>query len=247
MRKKRDYSIIILIGIIFVIGIVFGLFLQTSQKAAAPEQKIEKKEIEGVTKREIIIVGVDSNGKGVSAIMGVEVKPGTVLVLVNINNLLADYQNQLSARTSAEIAGNITRTNLNTIDVIYSIKANASIIEGPSAGAAMTVATIAALENKEITPNVMITGTIEKSGAVDVVGGIKEKARAAKEVGARTLIIPAADYITNYQQVKACKNIGNVKYCEVTYVAKKEELDRELGIKIVQIQNIEEAIELMIK
>ena len=207
---------------------------------------IKPEELPGTMSKDVKVVGVDNNGNGVSATMRVEVKPGSGLVLVNINNLLADYLTQISARNAAEVASNITNTNLQNIDVIYNIKANATVIEGPSAGSAMAVATIAALENKSMIEDAIITGTIEKDGSINVVGGIKEKARAAKSAGAKKLLIPKADYINDYEQIKSCRNIKNLEYCEIRYIPKTADLDKELGIKIIQIQNIKEVIPHMI-
>ena len=197
-------------------------------------------------KKEINIVGVDNGGKGIAAIMNVEVKPGSGLVLVNINNLLADYLTQLSARNAAKAASDFTKINLSSFDVIYSIKTSVGIIEGPSAGAAMASATIAALSNRSINESVFITGSIEANGSIGSVGGINEKAQAAKDSKALLFLIPEARYNVGYEVVEKCKNINEFNYCEIAYLPKKFELSELLKLDIMQVKNIDEAVKYIL-
>ena len=243
MKKKINYLLIISIAVIFILGIILGIVINSDNKQ---ETTKDYKNIE-ISQRDITLVGVDDKGNGISAVMSVEVKPGTGLVLVDIDNLLADYTSQISARTAAKVAENITKIKLDNIDLIYHIKANASVIEGPSAGSAMTIATIAALQNKTINRDVLITGTIENDGSINSVGGIKEKANAAKERGAKIFLVPKANYLGDYEEVKLCKKTGNTEYCKVNYIQKDGGLDKELGIQVVEVGRIEEAIPYLIK
>ena len=244
MKKRINYLVITLVGIIFILGIILGLVINSDKNKITTTKYDEKISI---SQKEITLVGVDSNGKGVSAVMSVEVKPGTGLVLVDIDNLLADYMSQISARTAAKVAENITKIRLDNIDLIYHIKANASVIEGPSAGSAMTIATIAALQNRTINRDVLITGTIENDGSINSVGGIKEKAEAAKYSGAKIFLVPKSNYLGDYEEVKACKKTGNTEYCQVIYKPKDGGLDKELGIQVIEVASISDAIPYMIK
>ena len=104
----------------------------------APE-KIITKEVPGnlIKKQNIIpLAAVDSNNKGVIAHLNTEVRNGSGLILVNINDILADYLTQYSARVAAQVAANYSKISIDGLDVIYNIKANATVIGGPSAGAA---------------------------------------------------------------------------------------------------------------
>ena len=49
------------------------------------------------------------------------------------------------------------------------------LIGGPSAGAAIAVATVAAIEGKNVSKDAVITGTIEEGGYIGEVGGVFEK------------------------------------------------------------------------
>ena len=61
---------------------------------------------------------------------------------------------------------------------------------GPSAGAALTIATIAALKHDSIRSDVVITGTINADGTIGQIGGVLEKAQAAKDIGAKLFLVP---------------------------------------------------------
>jgi len=189
---------------------------------------------------------VDNLGKGVVAKMSVNIKEGTGLVLVNINNTLADYLTQLSARRAAKIASEVTNKSINNLDLIYNLKTNAGLIEGPSAGAAMTLATIAGLQNKTINQSVIITGTIEEDGSINIVGGINEKAQAAKLTNATLFLIPEGRYNVGYEEIKKCKEKETVIYCEIDYLPKEIDIEKELGIKTIQVKNITEAVKYII-
>ena len=103
--------------------------------------------------------------------------PGTGRTLTNIDEILFWIDTQRSIRLAREVAENVTGLDMESYDLVYTITADASIIEGPSAGAAITVATIASLQGRGIRDDVTITGTISEDGSVESAGAIKEKAR----------------------------------------------------------------------
>jgi predicted S18 family serine protease len=79
-------------------------------------------------------------------------------------------------------------------DVLVSFdssKGPTSYIEGPSAGAALTVMTYALLHGKAMRNDTIITGTIEDLGVVGPVGGLYEKSTTAARGGARYFITPS--------------------------------------------------------
>lgn len=117
----------------------------------------------------------------------VDIREGRGLVLVNTETPTGvDFQT--SARTAVQVAQVTTGADLSERDVIFSIKSKDSagdlqIVDGPSAGAAMTVLLAAELEAgdnvAQIKQDVLMTGTINSDGTVGPVGGIPEKAIAA--------------------------------------------------------------------
>lgn len=75
----------------------------------------------------------------------------------------------------------------------YDIHVNAvggGKIDGPSAGAAITVCIISALLNKPIRQDVAVTGEISLRGKVKPVGGIFEKVYGARRKGIKCVVVP---------------------------------------------------------
>lgn len=75
----------------------------------------------------------------------------------------------------------------------YDIHVNAvggGRIDGPSAGAAITVCIISALLGKPLRQDIAITGEISLRGSVKPVGGIFEKIYGARRKGIKTVVIP---------------------------------------------------------
>lgn len=64
-------------------------------------------------------------------------------------------------------------------------------IDGPSAGAAISLAIVSALQKKGIHQQVAVTGEISISGRVKAVGGIFEKVYGARQSGIKKVLIPA--------------------------------------------------------
>ncbi len=241
---RRDLAFYLLTALF--IGFVLGTHLSPLYK----EKIVTKPEIiylPGNTSNgisvEMPVAAVDSRGSGVLGKLVATAKPGTGLVLVNINNVLAQYDTQLSGRTAAKVASNFTKIDLQRWDIIYTIIVDASVIEGPSAGSAMAVSVIAALENKTLNRSVAMTGTISEDGTIGPAGGIKEKARVAKQNGITTFLVAVnQSYETSVKSETECKDINGTNYCEVKRKETKTNIGEELGIDVVEVRNIEEAV-----
>ena len=217
---------------------------KTSKIFGSQEKEVS---IKGERKVVMWIPAVDSNGHGVMAKLIVEARPGKGRTLVDINNILFWIDIQNSIRTAERVAARYLNMSLDNVDLIYTIKTNASIIEGPSAGAALTIATIAVLENKTIKPGVTITGTINSDGTIGPVGGVLEKAEAAKKFGMKMILVPLgqAEYVT-YIPKKDCEKYGMVTFCQTEWIPKKIDISKEVGIKVVEVSNIAQALKYFI-
>jgi uncharacterized protein len=66
-------------------------------------------------------------------------------------------------------------------------------IDGPSAGALMTVATLAVMRGDTLLPDVTMTGTINPDGTIGPVGGIPDKVQAAIAAHQTCILIPTGE------------------------------------------------------
>jgi uncharacterized protein len=187
---------------------------------------------------------VDEEGNGVVTFLKVEIVPGNGKVLTDINNLFFWVDTQNSIRTAQRVAQNITGVDLSKYDLTYSIETNASLIGGPSAGAALTIATIAVVQNKTPNENVMITGTINPDGSIGPIGEVLAKAKAAKDIGAKTFLVPAGQATQNfYKPIQDCRTIGSYRYCTIEYQQESIDINKDAAINVKEVSNIKDALQ----
>ena len=190
------------------------------------------------------VPAVDSHGNGVAANLVVETKKGSGKTLANIDVLLFWVDTQQSIQTAKDVAEELTGVDTASVDLIYGIDAkNVSLIGGPSAGAALTVATIAVLEGKQPSTDVMITGTVEANRSIGPVGGVMEKAKAAKAAGAKTFLVPPGESVdTLTEPVENCTDETGFRYCEKSYKRRTVNIGEEVGLDVFEVSDISGAL-----
>jgi len=248
-RRKKDYADLLLVGVILILIIssFTGHYLTLTKTSTTTLPSTPSPRLQQTSEVQLYLPAVDSEGNGVVTPLIVEAKPGRGRVLVDVNQLLFWVDTQHSIQVAKKVAEDVTGEDLSNIDLIYVIKTNASLIEGPSAGAAITIATIAALENKTINKSVMITGTINPDGTIGPVGGIIPKAKAAKDVGAKLFLVPKGQGTqTTYKPVRECEQIAGWTICQIEYREEKVNVMSQSGISIREVSNITEALRYFI-
>ena len=191
-------------------------------------------DVGGVTTRSctVHIVAVSSTGGGVVGNLTVTIAyPGTGRVYISTSPAsMVDTQG--SARLAAFAASLLAGVDMSNIDFYYDLEAESIIVGGPSAGAAMALATLALLEGEECPSWVVATGMIQPDTSIGPVGGLKEKLEAAASAGAELFIIPAGQEVYTYYETVE-KKIGPFVYIERRPVTVNlTQLGEELGVRV---------------
>lgn len=247
--NKKIFIVIFLIGIL--IGIWLGYYVSYKNVPTQETQVVTKYVYKPLnvtySYSEINLAAVDQNGNGVVTPLIVEVKDGDGKILTNIEKLLFWVDTQQSIQTARQVAENVTKIDVDKYDLTYTVKSNATLVGGPSAGASLTAATIAALENKKIKPDVMMTGTINADGTIGEVGGILEKAKVVKELGAKLFLVPKGQGTETYlKPEESCVTRANFLFCTTKYKEITINIGKEIGISVIEVANIIEAIKYLI-
>ena len=94
-----------------------------------------------------------------------------------------------SVFNAASVIRNITDKDIKDYDIHVNVIGGGKI-DGPSAGAAITICIMSALLNKPIRQDIAITGEISLKGKVKPVGGIFEKIYGAGRMGIKLVLVP---------------------------------------------------------
>jgi predicted S18 family serine protease len=177
--------------------------------------------------------------------ISVEIQPGKGRVLVQTTPLMGVVF-QDAANTAVFVAENKTGKSLSGSDIIFSVNAEGQVpgVDGPSAGALMTLLTISAIENNtKLNNSITLTGTIDSEGNVGAIGGVIEKAQAAKDGGKTLFLIPRENSeLVNYKDVE--RNFGGITYIESMpeTVNAKEYIEKNVGIRTEYVDTIDDVL-----
>lgn len=243
-RKILNYALLIVAIIIILDLVLVALNKDFSKISSKDKEETENFVFSGNSTFVMMkLPAVDNEGKGVSTVLSVEAVPGKGRTLVDIENLLFWADTQQSIRMARLVANNYTKNKIENYNLIYNVEANASLIGGPSAGVALAIATIFALNGEKPREDVMITGTINHDGSIGPVSAILEKAKASKEAGASLFLVPllqSRDVI--YETNQHCEKFGFTEICQTETIPRKVNVSEQTGIEVVEVGSIEEAL-----
>jgi len=183
--------------------------------------------------------------KGTLINISTEIQPGKGRVLVQTTPLMGVVF-QDAANTAVFVAENKTGKSLSGSDIIFSVNAEGQVpgVDGPSAGALMTLLTISAIENNtKLNNSITLTGTIDSEGNVGAIGGVIEKAQAAKDGGKTLFLIPRENSeLVTYKDVE--RNFGGITYIESMpeTVNAKEYIEKNVGIRTEYVDTIDDVL-----
>ncbi|MEA3430779.1 MAG: S16 family serine protease [Nanoarchaeota archaeon] len=172
----------------------------------------------------IKLLAVTEAGTGSTANLNLKITEGTGRVFIDTQPL-TKLDTLISTRFANSIACDFLDKDCSDYDFFYTIKAKSAIVGGPSAGSAISVLTIAVLDNKKV-PNIAITGTINSGGFIGSVGGIKSKIETAADQGIERVFVP----------------LGDSKFKENNTTTNLIEYGAELGIDVVEVSDLNSAM-----
>lgn len=125
---------------------------------------------------------VDAQGNGVLTRIEASAQPGKGDVFVSVEPLTGT-DTQSSEKLAVKIAAEKAGVDASKYDFLFKIHSDAEVVDGPSAGAALTLLAYAELTHKTPRADLVLTGTIEADGSIGEVGGVFEKAMAVGQSG----------------------------------------------------------------
>ncbi|WP_455278977.1 S16 family serine protease [[Eubacterium] cellulosolvens] len=188
--------------------------------------------------------------EGVIMTLHLELREGEGRLLINTEPKIG-IDLQTSANTAIIVAEELTNQSLKTTDVILTVVADSEtdILDGPSAGAAITVALLAAINDKTADPSILMTGTINPDGSIGKVGGLVEKALASARFDAKKFLVPFEQSVSIVYKTEETHPAPGL-----TVITTKPELidiedyirDEGYELDIIEVNNIVEVYDLVI-
>lgn len=197
------------------------------------------------------IAAVSADGTGVLGTVTVHIEPGQGRTLLDTNPFIQTDAQQ-SAKTARRIAADYTNVSLADRNVEYSFNISGDVLGGPSAGAAMTVATIAAIQGRTVPEDRVMTGTIEEDGTIGQVGGVLSKAYAAGEAGSNRFLVPEGqEQFIYYEEVVQENRYRGMVFQDIAYVPRRVSINNitttRFGMQTWEVGTISEAVDLMLR
>lgn len=197
----------------------------------------------------IILLAVsDATSLGSVADLYLTTNDGTGGVYIETSPLTR-LDTQLSTRFAQQIGCDFVDKDCTTTDFFYTVRSDATIIGGPSAGAAIAALTVAMVDDLEIDETVTVTGTINVGGLIGPVSGLIGKIDAAKDVGMTKVLIPKGSRYQEEPSHHYNENLDDytASYYRYNNETKIYEIDafaygEFVGVKVVEVATLQEAV-----
>ncbi len=137
----------------------------------------------------LLAVSEDGNeSHGVIAWLDATAIPGGGSVYAE-SSTLSRIDTQATSRFAVATACRLARIDCAHMNLLLHIRADAPVISGPSASAAIAIATLSLGTRVPLENTTAITATLSSTGLLGPVGGVDEKLKAAAAHGIRTVVI----------------------------------------------------------
>lgn len=176
------------------------------------------------------VFAITENGKAISADLALSIEQGEGKIYTSIKPLVGT-----STQTTEIIAVNLSKKyfpNADKYNYWFDIESDASLVEGPSAGAAMALLVISMLEDKPLPKEIGLTGTITEDGYVGNVGGVYEKSEEAARIGTKLFMVPIGE---KQQIIKTDSGIESINLSTFAL--------ENWGMKVVEVSDIDEVLD----
>jgi len=116
----------------------------------------------------------------------------------------------------------------------------------------VTIATIAAIQDTQVSMDRFITGTIEEDGSIGQVSGVLSKAYAAGQAGSSRFIVPRGqEQFIYYDEVLQENRYRSMVFQDLAYVPRRISINNmtvtEFGMQTREARSIAGAVDLMLR
>ncbi len=167
------------------------------------------------------VPAVSSSGGGMMTDFQCRAVQGSGGVYVDVEPFVS-VDTQDSAKQAVQIAAKQAGVNHYKFDVLYHIVADAEIVDGPSAGAALALLAYAELSGRPLRQDLAVTGSIERDGSIGRISGVRRKLEAVGDAGLALFIIPRGQIVQ-----------GGVDLSE---------LGQRMGVQVVEAGDFQELV-----
>lgn len=193
-------SALILFESFFIVGFQLAQPKQTVKTIYLTEPLEEPAQVTKVLKcpfnesgKEITVFGVgvhDDNKTGELIDINLELKPGKGRIFFDTTTHSFGNVIENSMPLIKYYAEKETNTSLDNMDLYVSLDSLSHEVDGSSASATMAVALIALIEGKQVNNSIVMTGSLEKTGAIVRIEGLPIKIKVAEQKGEKEILIP---------------------------------------------------------